>query len=129
MAGYILYSLDWDRFQSLVNNPTRKQLLKFAEPISDGLDQHDGEFEDGDPVHDWPSEPVELCDLVKDRLARPDWYGDLSDAGVAQLRRRFSADRLPNALRGLATSSGTNRQWPHTPAASAAHSERRAVPS
>ncbi len=46
MAGYILYSLDWDRFQSLVNNPTRKQLLKFAELISDGLDQHDGEFED-----------------------------------------------------------------------------------
>ena len=81
MAGYVLYSLDWDRFQSLVNNPTRKQLLKFAELISDGLDEHDGKFEDGDPVHDWPSEPLELCDLVKDRLARPDWYGDLSDVG------------------------------------------------
>jgi hypothetical protein len=53
----------------------------FAELISDGLDEHDGEFEDGDAVHDWPSEPVELCDLVEDRLARPDWYGDLSDVG------------------------------------------------
>jgi hypothetical protein len=81
VAGYVLYSLDWDRFQSLVNNPTRKQLLKFAKLISDGLDQHDAEIENGDPVHDWPSEPVELCDLVKDRLARPDWYGDLSDVG------------------------------------------------
>lgn len=81
MAGYVLYSLDWGRFQSLVNNPTHKQLLKFAELISDSLDEHDGEFEDGDPVHDWPSEPLALCDLVKDRLARPDWYGELSNAG------------------------------------------------
>src|SRR2546428_9150452 len=48
---------------------------------------------------------------------------------VAQLRPRFSADRLPTALRGLAISSGTNRPRPHTPAASPAHSERRAVPS
>jgi|SRR5580700_6924577 hypothetical protein len=46
---------------------------------------------------------------------------------VAQLRPRFSADRLPNALRVLATSSGTNRPWTHTPAASPAHCERRAV--
>ena len=81
VAGYILYSLDWDKFQSFVNNPTRKQLLMFAELISDGLDEHDGAFEDGDPVHDWPSEPVELCDPVKERLGRPDWYGDLSDVG------------------------------------------------
>jgi hypothetical protein len=82
MAGYIIYSLDWDKFQSFVNNPTRKQLLGFARNISDGLDQDDGAFEDGDPVHDWPSEPEELCHLVKERLARPDWYGDLSS--VAQ---------------------------------------------
>jgi hypothetical protein len=81
VAGYVLYSLDWERFQSLVNNPTRKQLLKFAKLISDGLDQHDGAMEEGDPVHDWPSKPAELCDRVKDRLARPDWYGDLSAVG------------------------------------------------
>jgi len=82
MAGYIIYSVDWDKFQSFVNSPTRKQLLEFAKEISDGLDRDDGAFEDGDPVHDWPSEPEELCDIVKERLARPDWYGDLSD--VAQ---------------------------------------------
>jgi hypothetical protein len=81
VAGYVLYSLDWDRFQGLVNNPTRKQLLKFSELISNGLHRHDREIQDGDPVHDWPSEPVELCDLVKDRLARLDWYGDLSNVG------------------------------------------------
>jgi hypothetical protein len=81
VAGYVLYSLDCDKFQSLVNNPTRNQLLKLAELISDGLDQHDGEFKDGDPAHHWPSKPEELSDLVKERLARPDWYGDLSDVG------------------------------------------------
>ena len=81
MAGYILYSLDWDKFRNFVNSPTRKQLLTFAGLISDALDDNDGGFEEGDPVHDWPSEPKELCPLVKERLARPDWYGDLSDLG------------------------------------------------
>jgi hypothetical protein len=81
MAGFVLYSLDWDKFQSFVNNPTRKQLEKLADLISDGLDRHDGDFKDGDPVHDWPSKSDELCDLVKERLARPNWYGDLSDLG------------------------------------------------
>src|SRR5882762_5704835 len=51
------------------------------------------------------------------------------DSPVAELRPRSFADRLPNALRALVTSSGTNRPWPHTPAASPEHSERRAVPS
>ena len=83
MAGYILYSLDWDRFQTFVNNPTRDQLAKFAGIISDGL-RGDDEFEadereDEAPVRVWPSESEELCDMVKERLARPDWYGDLSD--------------------------------------------------
>ncbi len=77
MAGYCVYSLDWDKFQNFVNNPSRKQLLKFAEIISDGLDGGD-EFEEDDPVHDWPSDPEELCDLVKERLSRSDWYVDLS---------------------------------------------------
>lgn len=81
MAGYIIYSLDRDKFQSFVNNPTDKQLLAFAEIISDSLDGNDDEFEEGDPVQDWPSEPEELCGLVKKRLARQDWYADLSDAG------------------------------------------------
>lgn len=81
MAGYFIYSLDWDKFQNFVNKPTSKQLLEFAEIISDGLDGADDVFEEDDPVHDWPSEPEELRDLVKERLARPDWYGDLSAGG------------------------------------------------
>jgi len=78
MAGYIIYSLDWGKFQKFVNDPTRQQLLAFAAIISNWLE---GEFEEGDTVRDWPTEPKELCELVKERLARPDWYGDLSDAG------------------------------------------------
>jgi hypothetical protein len=81
MAGYIIYSLDWNKFQSFVNNPTPKQLLAFAEIVSKGFGDDDDAFEEGDPVRDWPREPEELCDLVKERLARPDWYGDLSNAG------------------------------------------------
>ena len=81
MAGYALYSLDWEKFQRFVNSPTREQLLAFSEIISDGLDEYDEELEEGDPVADWPSEPEMLCDLVKQRLTMPDWYGDLSDTG------------------------------------------------
>ena len=39
MAGYVLYSLDWKKFQKLVTNPSRKQLLAFAEIVSDGLSE------------------------------------------------------------------------------------------
>ncbi|MGH7137466.1 MAG: hypothetical protein ACREHD_17110 [Pirellulales bacterium] len=100
MAGYIIYSLDRDKFQSFVTNPTDKQLLAFARHISeqrgsadDELDDDDMEDDDmedddaeedreeADPIREWPTEPAELCDVLKERLARPDWYGDLSDAG------------------------------------------------
>jgi hypothetical protein len=81
MAGYSIYSLDWNKFQSFVNNPTPKQLLAFAEIVSKGRGDDDDAFEEGDPVRAWPREPEALCDLVKDRLTRPDWYGDLSHSG------------------------------------------------
>lgn len=77
LAGYSIYSLDWAKFQKFVNEPTRHQLLAFAAIISNWLE---GESDEANPVRDWPSEPKELCPLVKERLARPDWYSDLSDA-------------------------------------------------
>lgn len=81
MAGYYIYSLDWDKFQRVVTTPSRPQLLTLAEIVSDGLDEFDGEFDEDDPIQDWPSEPEELCDIVQQRLRRDDWYGDLSKAG------------------------------------------------
>lgn len=83
MAGYYISSLDWKKFQKFVSHPTKKQLLSFAERLAYQLDggDIDIELEEEDPIQQWPREPAELCSLVKQRLARPDWYGDLSDAG------------------------------------------------
>jgi hypothetical protein len=79
MAGYIIYSLDWNKFQNFVNNPTPKQLLAFAEILSQGLGGDGDAFDEGNPIRAWPREPEKLCALVKERLTRPDWYGDLSN--------------------------------------------------
>jgi hypothetical protein len=91
MAGYRIYSLDWDRFQKFVNNPTEKQLLAFAVRLAEGLEGDDDEMEEDDPIQQWPREPEELCGPVRERLARPDWYGDLSDAGKEAWSRAVSA--------------------------------------
>jgi hypothetical protein len=80
-AGYIIYSLDWDKFRQLVDRPTPEQLAALANLISDGLDEHDGEFDEGDPVQDWPSDLESLAKIAAQRLAMPDWYGDLSTTG------------------------------------------------
>lgn len=81
MAGYYISSLDWDKFQKFVNRPTKQQLLAFAELLAEQLDGDDSEREADDPIQEWPGDPAKLCSLVQERLARPDWYGDLSDAG------------------------------------------------
>lgn len=81
MAGYVIYSLDWGKFQQFVNNPSQEQLLAFGRVLSWYLDEGDGQFGKGDPVGDWPRQPEELSELVKRRLALPDWYADLSCEG------------------------------------------------
>lgn len=78
MAGYIIYSLDWGKFRKFVTKPTQAQLLAFAECVSRGLDYCDSRFEEGDPVQEWPSEPKELREIVRERLLLEDWYDDLS---------------------------------------------------
>lgn len=99
MAGYRIYSVDWDEFQKFVMHPSDKQLLAFTKWISEGRggdddesedddefqeddeleDEDDDELDGGEAVRDWPTEPEELRVLVKERLALDDWYGDLSD--------------------------------------------------
>ena len=39
MAGYFIYSLDWDKFRRFVDEPSGTQLLAFAGQVSDGLDE------------------------------------------------------------------------------------------
>lgn len=87
MAGYYIYSLDWEEFGRFAEEPTDSQVMAFAEQISDALDDYDDRFDDGDPMQDWPVDPKDLVDVARRRLARPDWYGDLSDVGKAVIER------------------------------------------
>lgn len=80
-AGYIIYSLDWDKFQRLIEQPNQSQLAALAKLLRDGLDEQDGEWEDGDPILEWPADVDSLAHIAAKRLALPDWYGDLSTPG------------------------------------------------
>jgi len=81
MAGYVICSLDWDRFRAMVEHPTSAQLAILAEGLAGERENLDGEFDEGDPVLDWPTDADALAPLVAERLARADWYGDLSEQG------------------------------------------------
>jgi hypothetical protein len=81
MAGYLIYSLDWPKFSALVERPTPAQLATLARRLGDEREELDGEFEEGDPILSWPQAAKALAPIVAERLARPDWYGDLSPAG------------------------------------------------
>ncbi len=80
MAGYVIYSLDWGKFQQFVEHPTPKQLTVLARMVNDALEDEDGV---GDDVltRAWPKGRAAQARMLADRLARPDWYSDLSDAG------------------------------------------------
>jgi len=81
MAGYIIYSLDWHKFQQFVERPTADQLAALEKLLSDGLEEHDGEFDEDDLVLTWPTQAGALAQIATKRLALPDWYGDLSTPG------------------------------------------------
>jgi len=82
VAGYILYSLDWDKFAALVERPTAEQLRVLADLVADAIENPIWDFDDDDdPVLAWPDDPAGLPAVVARRLARTDWYGDLSDGG------------------------------------------------
>jgi hypothetical protein len=81
MAGYIIYSLDWGKFQGFVERPTPGQLAAFASLLCDGLEEY--EFDEGDPLRAWPTKAKALAPIAAGRLALPDWYGDLSATGKA----------------------------------------------
>ncbi|TWU16875.1 hypothetical protein [Allorhodopirellula heiligendammensis] len=81
MAGYYLYSLDPLDMASLVEGEQDDLILSLAENVTDQLDLLDGQFEELDPVADWPSDPHALLPMLKVRLNQDDWYGDLSVDG------------------------------------------------
>lgn len=81
MAGYIIYSLDWQKFSAMVERPTESQLRTLAEVVVEIRDEFEGEFEADDPVLHWPADVPSLAPIVAQRLALADWYGDLSTEG------------------------------------------------
>ena len=81
MAGYVLYSLDWPKVKQFMESPDDANLLQLAEKVSDEMDGVDSDLSDDDPVASWPADPVELAPVLAERIALPDWYGDLSDPG------------------------------------------------
>ncbi len=81
MAGYIIYSLDWHKFQQFVERPTADQLAALEKLLSDGLEENDGEFDKDDLVLTWPTQAGALAQIAAKRLTLPDWYGDLSTPG------------------------------------------------
>lgn len=80
MAGYIIYSLNWGKFQQFVDRPSPAQLAAFGRLLSQSLPDPE-EFEDDDPILSWPRDTARLTQLAAQRLALPDWYGDISSAG------------------------------------------------
>ncbi|NNJ25093.1 hypothetical protein [Alienimonas chondri] len=73
MAGYFIYSLDGDAFTQLVTEPTDAQARALAEHL---LSE---DYRDDTAKVGWPTELAPLADLVKTRLAKADWYGDLTE--------------------------------------------------
>jgi hypothetical protein len=81
MAGYIIYSLDWLKFSAMIERPTPAQLTILAQGLVEERANLDGEFDEDDPVLGWPTDADSLAPVVAERLARADWYGDLSEQG------------------------------------------------
>jgi hypothetical protein len=52
-----------------------------ARQLAEEREGLDGEFDEDDPILGWPTAAKSLAPIVADRLARTDWYGDLSPAG------------------------------------------------
>lgn len=91
MAGYIISSLDWTKFSAMVARPTPAQLSILARDLAEARKELDGQFGEGDPIRSWPKDPKALAPVVAERLARADWYGDLSEAGRQLWETAFDA--------------------------------------
>jgi hypothetical protein len=82
--GYHLYSFDRNRFERFVEHPTSGQLEVLGRLLRERLNEHleeMGEFKRDDPVRKWPTDAGGLARVAQERLAKPDWYRDLSRDG------------------------------------------------
>ncbi len=81
MAGYILYSIDADKFRRLIEHPAPHELKIIRKMLAERLEDLNGACDDDDPILQWNSSPAALEAIVKQRLASDNWYSDLSTAG------------------------------------------------
>ena len=68
MAGVIIYSLDWPKFNALVERPTPAQVMFLAEGIANERKYWSGNFDECDPVMNWPVDAESLAPFVAMRL-------------------------------------------------------------
>lgn len=78
MAGYHLYSFDAGTFYQLTTTPTLEQARLLADAVVDDLEDLLTEYDEDEYTRKlWPRSAGKLALALQDRLARPDWYGDL----------------------------------------------------
>ncbi len=76
MAGYFIYSMNWEKFDSFVTSPDRKTLLQIADMLVENV----GELPFEEPVLGaCPQDREELADVLAERFQRDDWYRDLDE--------------------------------------------------
>jgi len=75
MAGYFLYSLDFEVFKQLTTAPTDEMARLVAQVLLLELEESDPDEID---TQKWPSDVDALAATVKNRLAASDWYSDLT---------------------------------------------------
>lgn len=95
MAGYSMTSFDGQVFQQLTTAPTIEQATLFAEAVGDVKQRLEDAAEynkrrEPDPAL-WPLDRKALAEVIRKRLASPDWYADFS-SGDAEIWDRVIMD-------------------------------------
>ena len=81
MAGYVLYSLDTDKFKRLIEYPSSDEMEVLASLLAGGFKQLRRDFEAGEPILRANADDDSRIQFITNRLPLNDWYGDLSEAG------------------------------------------------
>lgn len=90
MAGYVIYSFDWDLFEDLTSNPNSSIPAQIAEKLA----RDDGEEHDG-PLSSLPASKDEAASVIGTLFQSSEWFADQSDEDV-QLRHEIFMHLLFN---------------------------------
>ena len=83
MAGYFIYSVDWNAFHQLVTKPTDAHVEALAESLDDryerAIEGMEEEEEDDTLAKSWSSEGENPQEAIRKHLSKSDWYSGLGD--------------------------------------------------